>query len=88
MTDKTIIVIEEKVIESIKRDTYSVVSAFVLIGVGVYLESWAMEWFGFLMAMIVMFGKASGIRKKMSMTPDEAITRINEIKAEGKQHDT
>ena len=82
MTDKTIIVIDEKPIESIIRDTYSIVSAFVLIGIGVYLDSRAMEWFGFLMAIIVTFTKVSGLRKNMSMTPDEAIAKISQIKAE------
>ena len=80
MAEQTIIVIEEKPVESIIRDTYSIVSAFVLIGIGVYLGSWAMEWFGFLMAIVVIFARASGARKKMSMTPDEAITKINELK--------
>lgn len=82
MTDKTIIVIDEKPIESIIRDTYSIISAFVLIGIGVYLGSSAMEWFGFLMVIIIIFTKASGLRKNMSMTPDEAIAKINEIKSE------
>ena len=84
MAGETVIVIEEKPVESIIRDTYSVVSAFVLIGIGVYLGSWAMEWFGFLMAIIVIFARAAGVRKKMSMTPDEAITKINELKEKTK----
>lgn len=80
MTEKTIIVLKEKPIESIIRDTYSVVSVLVLIGAGVVLESSAMQWFGFLMAAIVTVTAMSGLRKKMSLTPDEAIAKINKIK--------
>lgn len=82
MSDKIIILVEEPVMMSIYRDTYTVVAAIVLIGIGVYFSSVAMEVFGFFMVSAIVAMRAVGVRKDMSMTPDEAINRINEIKKE------
>lgn len=76
----TVILVEETWVESAKRDLFSVVCAFAIIGPGIALNSSAMQWFGFLLLMIVTYSRAAGLRKRMSMSPDEAIEKINQIK--------
>ncbi|WP_299949099.1 hypothetical protein [uncultured Ruegeria sp.] len=77
-----IIVVRESWIESAKRDLFSVACAFAIIGPGVLVDSSAMQWFGFLLAMIVIFTRAAGLRKKMTVSLDEAIEQIDQLKAE------
>ena len=79
MTERTIIVVQENWTESAVRDLTSVACALVLIGFGVVLESSAMQWFGFLFAGVAVFARASGLRKKMSCSPQEGIDRLQAI---------
>ena len=67
-----IICIKEKPLDSIVRDGFSVVCAFVLILPGWALGSSAMQWAGFIMLGIVAMARAMGLRKKYTMTVDEA----------------
>ena len=78
MTD-TIIVIHETWIESAKRDLFSVICVGAIIGPGVFLGSSAMQWFGFLMLLVIVVSRVVGLRKKMGMTPDEAMAKIKEL---------
>lgn len=66
----------EKPIQSIISDCFTFIMVVGIIGCGVYLQSTAMQWAGFLMLCILALGKASGVAKKM--TPEEAIKYITE----------
>ena len=67
-----IIFINEKPWDSIVRDSFSVICAFVLILPGWALGSAAMQWAGFIMLGVVAMARAMGLQKKYTMTIDEA----------------
>lgn len=82
MTEQKIILLHESWHLSAKRDAFSVLCAFAMIGPGVYLNSSAMQWFGFGAAMAVIFSRASGLRKKHERTLDQAQAEIAAMLAE------
>ena len=68
-----IILLHETVKESIINDFTSFFLAVALIGIGVYLQSDAMQWIGFILTAISIM--ANGLRMKRVMqrkTPQEA----------------
>lgn len=74
-TEKTkdnVILIRETTAESIKSDLFSFATACALIGVGVYLESDAMQWTGAALFWMVIMAQASGQKKKTTKTPQQA----------------
>lgn len=68
------IVVRESIRESIIRDATSFVTLTAMVGLGIVLESDAMQWIGGLLFLFVVFGKAAGKLKKM--TAEEAIEFI------------
>ncbi len=69
----------ETLVTSVLRDTFTVMSALVLIGTGHIIGSTAMEWFGFFMAGILSVSVATSIRKKNTYSGDAAIERVKEL---------
>jgi hypothetical protein len=53
-----------------------------LIGLGVFLESAAMQWAGFTVAFITLLTKAAGVEKASTFDLDGARKRLDEIEAE------
>ena len=76
---KILIVGPEPIWKSIVRDTYSAAMIFTVIGVGVYLESSAMQWVGFIMAFILLFGASGRLAKADTYEGQDAIDRVIEI---------
>ena len=73
MSDKTnYILIHESVAQSWLRDLSSFVLFFALIGVGVWVSSAAMQWAGFVVAVVVTLNHVSKLAPKR-MTRSEAI---------------
>jgi hypothetical protein len=78
MKEKTsIIVIHESVAQSWARDASSFVMAVVMMGVGVWLESGAMQWVGAFMWFLAMLNMAMNAARKMTVA--EARKRLDEI---------
>ena len=79
---KIVIVGVESVSASIAKDVATFGLAFVLIWVGVYLQSSAMQWFGFIAVCIQAVSSAIGARKRNTYSGQAAIDRVNEILGE------
>ena len=62
----------------IANDFISVCVPSSLMGIGVWLESSAMQWFGFILASLWMCSRVATVAKKSTMTPQEAANRIAE----------
>lgn len=81
MKTELIIVGHEPFWESAARDLFSVVCAFALMLPGWWLDSRLISFTGFLMFCMVIGTRAMGVRKKYTMTIEEAKRRIAEIEA-------
>jgi hypothetical protein len=66
----TVLVLRETALQSVISDTYSLLCAGVLIGIGVWVGSTAMEWAGFCGFVLFMTGRA--LRGNSRRSPQEA----------------
>ncbi|MFU0504155.1 hypothetical protein [Pseudaminobacter sp. NGMCC 1.201702] len=81
MSDKPkteIIILHETVLQSYLIDTSTFILFLALIGIGVYLDSTAMQWIGAIIGFFTIAGRAS---RKRRMSFDEARKRIDELEA-------
>lgn len=82
MSDKKeVIILYETALQSWIRDASSAVMFIALIGIGVLLESSAMQWVGALLGFLVIIGKAVNHHNKSKMTVAQARKRLDEIEA-------
>ncbi|MEM8801108.1 MAG: hypothetical protein AAGF55_01090 [Pseudomonadota bacterium] len=80
MSDKHIIILHETVLQSWLRDASTLALFVALIGIGVFLESAAMQWVGAFIGFTFIIGKAiaSAQRDKM-LSVSEARKKLDEI---------
>lgn len=76
-----VIIIHETVIQSWVHDASSAVMFVALIGIGVYLQSGAMQWAGAILGFLTISGQASTYINKNKMTVAQARKRLDEIEA-------
>lgn len=62
----------------VANDLMAVGVPLALMGIGVWLESGAMQWFGFVLASLWVFGRAKNAAEKSRMSPQEAANRLAE----------
>ena len=79
--DLKILCIDEKPMESIKRDGFSLLCALALVLPGVWLESAAMQWLGVALFFLVICTVAVGVRKKHTKTITEARAYLDDLEA-------
>jgi amino acid permease len=82
MAEKQLILIREKVLESWLRDAGTFALFGSLIGIGVLLESVALQWVGAIIGFLTIFVKAATARKSHTMTIAQARKRLDELEAE------
>lgn len=78
-----VILIRETARESWKADMSSVVGFVALIGIGVVLDSTAMQWVGAILGFITFMGRFNRMMKDNRLTIEQARKRLDEIEAEG-----
>jgi len=71
MSDEKIKVLRESLRDSVLSDTYTALITILIIGVGVVLESGAMQWAGFLLASFFIIVRSIISSSDTSMTPQE-----------------
>lgn len=74
-----VILIKETLIVSLARDAGTLAMIVSMIGIGVFLESAAMQWVGAIMAFVTIATLDSGTRKRCTMSVSEARRRLDEI---------
>lgn len=74
-----VIIVHESIAESWARDASSVVGFILLIGIGVYLESNAMQWVGAIIGFVTIVSLAMKRDNRLSVS--EARKRLDEIEA-------
>lgn len=79
-----IILLHETALQSWIRDASSVVMFIALIGIGVYLDSSAMQWVGAILGFLVIIGKAINHQNNSKMTIHQARERLDAL--EGRPH--
>lgn len=77
-----IIIIRENLLESIVADLFSLATALTFSGIGVWLDSAAMQWSGAIIFFIVLATMAVARAKEDVMTIERARQRLDEIEEE------
>lgn len=77
----TIILIREGWVQSWLRDASTFVLFIALIGIGVLLQSTAMQWVGALIGFLHIAGRARQLYKTNSFTIPEARAKLDELEA-------
>lgn len=75
--ETTFIMVHETTLQSWARDASTFALFVSLIGVGIMLDSSAMQWMGAIIAFIVILSKANGKMKRM--TRDEAMAFLSSL---------
>lgn len=82
MADKPeVILIVDGAWESLGRDASSLAFVFACIGLGIWLDSAAMQWFGAVVAFLALILRAGAVAKNNVYTVDGARKRLDEIEA-------
>ena len=76
-----VIILHETALQSWARGASSVVMFIALIGIGVYLDSSAMQWVGAILGFLVIIGKTISHQNRSKMTVEQARKRLDEIEA-------
>lgn len=76
-----VILLHETTGQSWLRDASSVAGFVALIGIGVLLDSTALEWVGAIIGFAVIAGRMSRVIKDNRMTIPEARKRLDELEA-------
>lgn len=84
--NKTIIIVHETVWQSYARDAGTFVMVAGLIGLGVLLDSTAMQWFGALMAFLMLLIRGNRRWHETHMTIQEARAKLDELEARDALH--
>lgn len=66
-TETELLVIHETVMKSWLRDLGTFVWVSAIIGLGVVLDSGAMQWFGAVVAFLIMLNRARGAAKRVDV---------------------
>lgn len=74
-----VIIVTETALQGWMRDAGSAVMFIALIGIGVFLESNAMQWVGAIIGFIVIISRAMRIAKDNRYTIAKARARLDEI---------
>lgn len=80
---KTVIVVSESFRASAANDAFMFATIVSLIGIGVLLDSSAMQWIGGLLGMITISVRAAGKTKPMTIA--EARAKLDELEAAGRE---
>lgn len=81
MIKTEIIIIRETAAQSLVKDAGTFVLFASLIGVGVLLDSGAMQWVGAVMGFVTIFTWAIRSTSKNRMTIEQARAKLDEIEA-------
>lgn len=79
MKEQTIIVLRETVAESLISDLGTFLTAAAIIGLGVYLQSSAMQWTGAVVFFLLAIGRSA--RKRQEKTIAQARAYLDELDA-------
>lgn len=79
--DQEIIIITESARESWSRDASTVVAFVTMIGIGVFLESTALQWVGAILGFLHIIGRATRLFKDNRYTIEQARKRLDELEA-------
>jgi uncharacterized protein (AIM24 family) len=80
-TTPDVIIIHETFVKSWLRDLSTFTLFVALIGLGIVLDSGAMQWMGAIIAFLTIMAKASGVQKKNRRTIAEARKFLDDIEA-------
>ncbi len=80
VTDKptTMIYVHESVFQSWARDLGSFAILTAPIGLGILLDSSAMQWMGFVVALVAFFARVLSVGKSWRLTPQAAADRLRQ----------
>jgi len=79
MNNVKVIIIKETWQESLISDFITFIMAFLLIGVGVYFVSPAMQWVGFIVFIIFVLTRVIFVSKKRAKTIPEARELLDKL---------
>ncbi len=79
MADREVIIITESVRQSWLRDASSVAAFVALIGIGVVLDSNAMQWTGAILGFMTIIDRSVRLFRQNRFTLEEARKRLDEI---------
>lgn len=80
-TTPTVLIIKEGWVQSWLRDASTFALFLALIGIGVFLESPALQWVGALIGFFHIAGNARRMLKRESLTIPEARAKLDALEA-------
>ncbi|MCO5072082.1 MAG: hypothetical protein M9944_12830 [Rhizobiaceae bacterium] len=86
MTDKIeVVIVNESLATSLAKDAGTLVVLVSMAGIGVLLESTALQWVGAILGFIWLLSRATSAFSKSRMTIAQARKRLDEIEAASKE---
>ena len=72
MENRMVVLVDDRLWKSVGRDVVSMVTLVAMVGVGVLLQSSALQWVGAIIWFLWIIGKAASVDKKHKMTIAQA----------------
>lgn len=79
MSKREVILIRESLRDSIIRDLTTVACFVAMIGIGVWLDSSALQWIGALLGFIAIMSRSINMMEKYRYSIEEARRRLDEL---------
>jgi len=80
-----IVIVDDRLWMSAGRDAVSFAVFFAMVGLGVFLQSSAMQWVGAMLWFLWIISKAASVEKRFKKTIPEARAYLDML--EGKRHE-
>jgi|GEM_PF-6838397 len=81
MAEKQILLVHESLAQSIMKDLISGVTLLSMVGIGVWIDSGAMQWVAGIIWLLAMVGKSTAYAKNSVFSFDDARKRLDEWEA-------
>lgn len=81
MAEQKILLVHESFAQSVMKDVISAVTLLSMVGVGVWIDSSAMQWVAGIIWLLWMVGKSASYAKNSVFSFDAARKRIDEWEA-------
>lgn len=79
MSKREVILIRETLRDSVIRDLTTVICFVAMIGIGVWLDSSALQWIGAFLGFIAIMSRSINLMEKSRYSIEEARRRLDEL---------
>lgn len=80
--EKEVILVKEPLWSSVIKDTYTIGSLLSAVGVGIWIDSGALQWTAGILWILWVLGRATRFRKDNTYTVSGARAKLDQIEAD------